>query len=460
LSGVFISYQRGDEALARRITLALRALGVDVWWDQDMLSVDWQTELERRGNDLAAVAVVWSPSAAVSDSVRDEARLGLKSKKLVNLLSGLAEPPYPFDRVNGIPLDDWEGVVPSGNWRRFVASLDDKLAAHGSIAGGALKARLAAQEDEFRKREREITAAAAAVATAGRTLSREHAALAGLREKLGEAEAQIDGLRKIKASPAVLATARSEHEAASAQLCTAEADVARAGAGVEEADCKLDTTKRALTQWIAEQGGAGSEGVATLAARDVPVVEVRPAPAEPPPVAPVKEKAARASGAKSNVGVILLALIAIVSIVAVIATWKKVPVAESNAEAAVGAAADGSLANAAARLDDGADVPEIRRMPVLLDEMQTRTWGINGSCTAVVKFERGLNGVTVTTRVPGIADETSLDRIVADGFYVFKTDAAQYRPSPGAVSRVEELTVTPLDKSQPYKLSPCLNVKF
>ena len=48
MSGVFLSYSRGDRALAEQIIQGLRALGIDVWWDEDMPGVDWQEELERQ----------------------------------------------------------------------------------------------------------------------------------------------------------------------------------------------------------------------------------------------------------------------------------------------------------------------------------------------------------------------------------------------------------------------------
>lgn len=67
MSGVFISYNRDDGAVARRMALALRALDVDVWWDQDMPSVVWREEIARRIGELAAVVVLWSPRSRGSD---------------------------------------------------------------------------------------------------------------------------------------------------------------------------------------------------------------------------------------------------------------------------------------------------------------------------------------------------------------------------------------------------------
>jgi hypothetical protein len=42
VSGVFLSYSRGDRGLADKVIRGLRPIGVDVWWDEDMPGVDWQ----------------------------------------------------------------------------------------------------------------------------------------------------------------------------------------------------------------------------------------------------------------------------------------------------------------------------------------------------------------------------------------------------------------------------------
>src|ERR1700761_7265223 len=118
MSGVFLSYSRGDRVLAGQIIRGLRALGVDVWWDEDMRGVDWQEELERQSEQLDAVIVLWTANSTGSKNVRDEARLALDIEKLVNVLSGAPKPPFPYDRVNGLPLDDWNGHDPHGGWTR------------------------------------------------------------------------------------------------------------------------------------------------------------------------------------------------------------------------------------------------------------------------------------------------------------------------------------------------------
>ena len=118
MSGLFLSYSRTDRDLAHEILLGMRDLGVEVWWDEEMPGVDWQRELERRINALAAVIVLWTPASMNSENVRDEARLGQRMGKLANVLVSVSAPPFPFDRVNGLPLDGWIRNQPHGGWAR------------------------------------------------------------------------------------------------------------------------------------------------------------------------------------------------------------------------------------------------------------------------------------------------------------------------------------------------------
>ncbi len=54
-----------------------------------MPGVDWQEELARQINSLAAVIVLWTPDSVASKNVRDEARLSQHTEKLVNVLAGV-----------------------------------------------------------------------------------------------------------------------------------------------------------------------------------------------------------------------------------------------------------------------------------------------------------------------------------------------------------------------------------
>src|SRR5579862_3151409 len=152
MSGVFLSYSRGDRDLANSIIRGLRAVGVVVWWDEDMHSIDWNKELERQIVELATIVVLWTPSSANSDNVKDEARLGLEHSKLINVIVGLPKPPYPFDRVNGLPLEGWVEHEPNKAWTRLVQSVEEKVVASGGAAKGEFTAALARREESLNQK--------------------------------------------------------------------------------------------------------------------------------------------------------------------------------------------------------------------------------------------------------------------------------------------------------------------
>lgn len=112
MAGIFLSYSRADRKHAYAVVQGLRALGVEVWWDEDMPGVDWQFELTYRITEMAAIMVLWSPKSLDSKNVGDEARLAYKKDKLINALIGVEEPRPPFDRINGLRIDGWDGREP------------------------------------------------------------------------------------------------------------------------------------------------------------------------------------------------------------------------------------------------------------------------------------------------------------------------------------------------------------
>ncbi|HEY3800484.1 MAG TPA: toll/interleukin-1 receptor domain-containing protein [Caulobacteraceae bacterium] len=214
MSGVFLSYSRGDRALADQVIRGLRSLGVDVWWDEDMPGVDWQEELARQIQELSAVVVLWTPLSLNSKNVRDEARLGQSTEKLVNVLAGVPAPPFPFDRTNGLPLDGWTGREPHGGWARLVATVQDRLVAKGVIKDGDLTQALAGRDRTLRDRR----TAFAAAETAFTAAKSDEEAAALLSEtaitNFHAAQAQLRHVTDIKASPALLRVAQSEFDSA------------------------------------------------------------------------------------------------------------------------------------------------------------------------------------------------------------------------------------------------------
>ncbi|WP_285713652.1 toll/interleukin-1 receptor domain-containing protein [Erythrobacter oryzae] len=149
MGGIFLSYSRADRDHAHAVVQGLRALGVEVWWDEDMPGVDWQFELTYRITEMAAVMVLWSPKSLDSKNVGDEARLAYKQDKLINALIGVPEPREPFARINGLPLDGWDGREPHNGWRRLVQTAESFLVKAGDVPPGAVVAALDRVEAEW-----------------------------------------------------------------------------------------------------------------------------------------------------------------------------------------------------------------------------------------------------------------------------------------------------------------------
>jgi len=276
LSGVFLSYSRGDRDLAFRILRNLRALGVDVWWDEDMPGVDWQEELGRQINELAAVLVIWTPLSAASKNVRDEARLGQHTEKLVNVMVGVASPPFPFDRVNGLPLDGWTGRGAHGGWTRVVRTLDERLSAAGGSEPGSLVAALKQREQFIGRKTKEVAEAEAAFAEAQAADAASSDALDAARAEFAAAEGQLRSVIDMQAGPTLLRAAQQQLDAALAARTDAEQARRSSAAALSAASRSLSTAKSELERSF-------DESVAAAAPASERAAEPAPAEAKPSP---------------------------------------------------------------------------------------------------------------------------------------------------------------------------------
>jgi outer membrane protein OmpA-like peptidoglycan-associated protein len=270
MSGVFLSYSRGDRALAERVLKGLRGLGVDVWWDEDMPGVDWQEELARQITELAAVVVVWTPLSADSKNVRDEARLGQHTEKLVNALVGVASPPFPFDRINGLPLDGWTGREPHGGWTRLVATVEDHLVQAGAAKPGELRAALSRREADVRRLKQALADAEEAFQAAKAEEATAAGVLAEAQTQLAAADDQMRRVAEFARGPSLLRAAQADLDGAVATKEAAEAARKAAAAALASASRTFSRARTELERMFDEPP---------------------PAPPAPPPPAPPTPRA-------------------------------------------------------------------------------------------------------------------------------------------------------------------------
>ncbi len=120
---IFLSYNRGDQATARRFAEAFQRQGLDVWWDTALRAgeaYDRVTEAALR--DAKAVVVLWSPRSVQSRWVRAEATLADRLGTLVPVMIEPCERPIMFELTHTADLSRWQGDETDGGWLGF---LDD-----------------------------------------------------------------------------------------------------------------------------------------------------------------------------------------------------------------------------------------------------------------------------------------------------------------------------------------------
>src|SRR5580700_10031642 len=137
MSDVFISYARSTASRAQAVADALRALGYDVWRDDELPSHrSYAQVIDERLAAAKAVVVIWSAEAVKSEWVQSEADSARTDHKLVQLTVDGSLLPRPFDRVQCADLIGWTGDLDAPGWKRVAASIAE-LAGGGARPTGA-----------------------------------------------------------------------------------------------------------------------------------------------------------------------------------------------------------------------------------------------------------------------------------------------------------------------------------
>lgn len=298
MSGVFLSYSRGDREIANSIIRGLRAVGVVVWWDEDMHSIDWAKELERQIVELATIVVLWTPSSANSDNVKDEARLGLESSKLINVIVGMPKPPFPFDRVNGLPLDGWVEHEPNSAWTRLVQSIEEKVVAKGGATKGEFTGALARREEILKQKQHALHRAQEALEEAQAREAETTEAAQAAQATYTRAEEQHVRVMEMRATHLILSAAAQEYEAARAAKEDADRAMRAAKGEVKGAMREVALAKAALESPDSAEAQKRPKAAPPVSTIAEPAAE----PAAEPPAEPPAKPAAIAPVAKSGNG--------------------------------------------------------------------------------------------------------------------------------------------------------------
>ncbi|MBL8552318.1 MAG: toll/interleukin-1 receptor domain-containing protein [Hyphomonadaceae bacterium] len=117
MADVFISYARSDRARVEPIAAALKALGLDVWFDAQLTPGErFSDEIEREARAAKAVLVCWTPKAVGSDWVREEAAIGKERNVLTPVKLASCEPPFGFRQLQTEDLTRWTGDTADPAW--------------------------------------------------------------------------------------------------------------------------------------------------------------------------------------------------------------------------------------------------------------------------------------------------------------------------------------------------------
>lgn len=125
---VFISYKQDERERMRPIAEGLRALGVDVWFDE-RLQPDraFTEEIIHLIQTCRAQLVCWSPAAVASEWVRGEAEMGRQRGVLIAAMMEPTSLPPPFNMHHAESLSGWTGDARHPGWRKICDAIGRRL---------------------------------------------------------------------------------------------------------------------------------------------------------------------------------------------------------------------------------------------------------------------------------------------------------------------------------------------
>jgi len=125
---IFLSYNREDQAIARRFAEAFTALGFDVWWDVTLRAGQAYDEVtETALRSAKAVVVLWSKRSVASRWVRAEATLGDRNGTLLPAMIEACERPVMFELTQTANLSHWQGEPDDAAWLAFLEDVRRRI---------------------------------------------------------------------------------------------------------------------------------------------------------------------------------------------------------------------------------------------------------------------------------------------------------------------------------------------
>ncbi len=123
MAEIFLSYNRGDQDVARSFAQGLEDQGFKVWWDTTLRAGEAYDQVtEKALKEAKAVVVLWSKRSVESRWVRAEATVGDRNKTLVPVMIEACDRPIMFELTQTADLSHWRGNLADRAW---IAFLDD-----------------------------------------------------------------------------------------------------------------------------------------------------------------------------------------------------------------------------------------------------------------------------------------------------------------------------------------------
>lgn len=124
MADVFISYKKSDADRVRPLVENLRAVGLDVWWDEGIQpSTSWRAEIAKQLAAAKCVVAVWTNDSVDHEQgswVMEEATHGQARKILAPVRLDLVSPPLGFGETQYADLAAWSGEASDPRFQHFL----------------------------------------------------------------------------------------------------------------------------------------------------------------------------------------------------------------------------------------------------------------------------------------------------------------------------------------------------
>ncbi|MGP1284228.1 MAG: toll/interleukin-1 receptor domain-containing protein [Parasphingopyxis sp.] len=138
MTDVFISYARKNRDRVGTLADGLTDDGYSIWWDTALKASDnYAIKIEKALEATKSVVVCWSQEAKESLWVRAEATEALDNDKLIQLKLDESRMPLPFNILNMIAFDGWNGERTAPEWTELERAVGEKAGRHTCHTGGA-----------------------------------------------------------------------------------------------------------------------------------------------------------------------------------------------------------------------------------------------------------------------------------------------------------------------------------